>query len=70
MLAIQTDRSSGNSPETTLQSYGAVLLDGVRYLEGLATKSELDPLGDNPECRYDVPASELIILTHVGIPLG
>ena len=47
----------------------AVLLDGVRYLEALATKSELEPLGDNPEVRYEVPASEQVVLTHVGIPL-
>src|SRR5580693_2447681 len=26
----------------------AVLLDGVRYLEALATKSDLEPLGDSP----------------------
>jgi len=47
----------------------AVLLDGVRYLEALATKSEIEPLGDNPEVRYEVPASERAVLTHVGIPL-
>lgn len=47
----------------------AVLLDGVRYLEALATKSELEPLGDHPEIQYEVPASEPVVLTHVGIPL-
>lgn len=47
----------------------AVLLDGVRYLEALATKAEIEPLGDNPEFRYEVPASEPVVLTHVGIPL-
>lgn len=47
----------------------AVLLDGVRYLEALATKSELEPLGDNPEFLYEVPASEAVVLTHVGLPL-
>jgi len=47
----------------------AVLLDGVRHLEALATKRELDPLGDNPEVQYEVPASEQVVLTHVGIPL-
>jgi len=47
----------------------AVLLDGVRYLEALAPKSELEPLGDNPDLRYKVPASESVVLTHVGIPL-
>jgi hypothetical protein len=47
----------------------AVLLDGVRYLEALATKSDLEPLGDNPEFQCEVPASEPVVLTHVGIPL-
>ena len=47
----------------------AVLLDGVRYLEALATKSELEPLSANPEFQYEVPASEQVVLTHVGIPL-
>jgi hypothetical protein len=47
----------------------AVLLDGVRYLEALATRSELEPLGDNPEVQYEVLASEPVVLTHVGIPL-
>lgn len=47
----------------------AVLLDGVRYLEALATKAEIESLGDNPEFRYEVPASEPVVLTHVGIPL-
>ncbi|HSZ62086.1 MAG TPA: DUF6094 domain-containing protein [Terriglobales bacterium] len=47
----------------------ADLLDGVRYLEALATTNELEPLGDNPEVQYEVPASEPVVLTHVGIPL-
>ena len=47
----------------------AVLLDGVRYLEALATKAELEPLGDNPEAQYQIPASEPVVLTNMGIPL-
>jgi hypothetical protein len=47
----------------------AVLLDKVRYLEALATKSELEPLGNKPEVQYEVPASEPAVLTHVGLPL-
>jgi hypothetical protein len=47
----------------------AALLDGVRYLEALATKAELEPLRDNPEVRYEVPASESAVLTNMGIPL-
>ena len=47
----------------------AVLLDGVRYLEALATKSELEPLGDTAQVHYEVPASESAVLTDMGIPL-
>ncbi len=47
----------------------AVSLDSTRYLEALATKTELEPLGDNPEIQYEIPASEPVVLTHVGIPL-
>jgi hypothetical protein len=47
----------------------ATLMDEVRYLEALATKAEVEPLGDNPEVQYEVPASEPVVLTHVGIPL-
>ena len=47
----------------------AVLLDGVRYLEVLATRAELEPLGDNPEVQYEIPASEPAVLTNMGIPL-
>jgi hypothetical protein len=47
----------------------AILLDGVRYLEGLATKAELEPLGDPVDVRYEVPASEPAVLTNMGIPL-
>jgi hypothetical protein len=47
----------------------AVLLDRVRSLEALATKSELEPLSDNPEVQYEVPPSEPTVLTNMGIPL-
>jgi hypothetical protein len=47
----------------------AVLLDEVRHLEALATKAELEPLGDNPEVQYYIPASEPVVLTNMGIPL-
>jgi hypothetical protein len=46
----------------------AVLLDAVRYLEALATKSELEPLGDTAEVRYEVPVSEPAVFTNMGIP--
>src|SRR3984957_16753453 len=45
------------------------LLDGMRYLEVLATKAELEPLGDNPEAQFQIPASEPVVLTNMGIPL-
>ena len=47
----------------------AALLDGVRYLEALATRAELEPLGDTADVRYEVPPSESVVLTNMGIPL-
>jgi hypothetical protein len=47
----------------------AALSDAVRYLEGLALKADLEPLGNNPEVQYEVPASEPAVLTNMGIPL-
>jgi hypothetical protein len=47
----------------------AALLDGVHYLEALAIKPELDPLGNTAEVCYEVPASEPAVLTNMGIPL-
>ena len=47
----------------------AVLLDGVRYLEVLATNSELEPLSNIADVRYEVPDSESTVLTNMGIPL-
>jgi hypothetical protein len=47
----------------------AALLDGVRCLEALAIKSELEPLSHNPQVRYEVPASKPAVLTNMGIPL-
>jgi len=45
------------------------LLEDTRYLEDLATRSELPSLGDTLDDRYEVPSSEPIVLTHAGIPL-
>jgi SAM-dependent methyltransferase len=45
------------------------LLEGTRYLENLATRPDLDPLGDTPDVRYECPASEQVLLTNTGIPL-
>src|SRR3984893_10299555 len=45
------------------------ITDAVRYLEGLASKAELEPLGINPEVQYEVPGSAPAVLTNMGIPL-
>jgi hypothetical protein len=47
----------------------ATLLDGVRYLEMLSTRADLEPLGDAADVRYEVPASEPTLLVNMGIPL-
>ena len=45
------------------------LLEGTRYLENLAARPDLPPLSGTPDVKYEVPSSELIVLTHAGIPL-
>ncbi len=47
----------------------SALLDSVRWLEMLATKSDLDPLGNSSAPRYEVPNSGPATLTNAGIPL-
>jgi SAM-dependent methyltransferase len=47
----------------------AALLDAVRYLEALGARDDLEPLGDNPAVRYEVPSSGPVVLTNTGIPL-
>ena len=47
----------------------AALLEGVRYLEMLSTRADLEPLGDAVDVRYEVPTSERVVLTNMGIPL-
>jgi hypothetical protein len=47
----------------------AQLLNGTKYLEALATKADLAPLGHTPDVKYEVPSSGPIVLTNVGIPL-
>jgi len=45
------------------------LLEGQRYLEMLSTKADLESMGDIAEVRYEVPTSEPVVLTNMGIPL-
>ena len=47
----------------------SALIEATRWLEALATKPNLGPLGEDPEIRYDLPCSGPLVLTHVGIPL-
>jgi SAM-dependent methyltransferase len=47
----------------------SALIEEVRWLEGLATKPNLEPLGEDPEIRYNVPGSGPVVLTHIGIPV-
>jgi hypothetical protein len=47
----------------------SALLDSVRWLEMLTSKSDLEALGDAPAVRYQVPDSGPVTLTNVGIPL-
>jgi hypothetical protein len=47
----------------------SVLLESVRWLEMLATKSDLDVLGEASAVRYEIPHSGPVTLTNAGIPL-
>ena len=47
----------------------SALMEKVRWLEGLTLKPDLEPLAESAECRYIVPGSEPLVMTHVGIPL-
>lgn len=47
----------------------AALLDAVQYPEALGARDDLEPLGDNPTVRYEVPSSGPVVLTSIGIPL-
>jgi len=47
----------------------AALLEGVRYLERLSTRTDLEPMRDVGGVRYEVPSSEPVVLTNMGIPL-
>lgn len=47
----------------------SALMERVHWLEGLTLKPDLEPLAESAECRYMVPGSEPLVMTHVGIPL-
>jgi len=47
----------------------SALLESVRWLEMLATKSDLDALGEASSLRYEIPHSGPVTLTNAGIPL-
>jgi SAM-dependent methyltransferase len=47
----------------------SALLDSVRWLEMLASKPEIDILGDVAVRRYQIPSSGPAVLTNVGIPI-
>jgi hypothetical protein len=47
----------------------SALIQQSRWLEGLASDRNLEPLGEDPEIGYDVPGSGPLSLSHVGIPL-
>lgn len=47
----------------------SALLESVRWLEHLAVKPDLEPLGETPSIRYEIPASGPVTLVHTGVPL-
>lgn len=63
-IVVLATRRKRNSKVTD-----TILLGAARHLEALATKAEIEPLGDNPEVLYVVPGSAPAVLTNMGIPL-
>jgi hypothetical protein len=47
----------------------SLLLDSIRWLEHLAVKPDVEPLGEAPSVRYEIPPSGQVTLVHTGIPL-
>lgn len=47
----------------------SALMERVHWLEGLTLRPDLEPLAESAECRYIVPGSKPLVLTHLGIPL-
>jgi hypothetical protein len=47
----------------------AALLDAVRHLEMLSAKVAVEAMGDVADVSYEVPPSEPVVLTNMGIPL-
>ena len=47
----------------------AALLRDTRFLEAVATQNEIASVKDNPDAKYEVPASDPVVLTNAGIPL-
>ena len=47
----------------------SALLDSVCWLEMLASKDDLETLGDTPAVRHELPNSGPAVLTNTGIPL-
>ena len=47
----------------------SALLDSVRWLETLGSKTDLETLGKTSAMRYEIPDSGPVTLTHAGIPL-
>ena len=48
----------------------SALLEGVRWLEMLATKADLEALGDAPTSRYEIPDSGPVVLSQCGYSIG
>ena len=68
--AVQTDCGSGNPPQAAFQRFRILRC----WMQCDASKrwrarADLEPLGDNPAVRYEVPSSGPVVLTNTGIPL-
>ena len=47
----------------------AALIRDTQFLENVATQNDVPPLTDNATAKYEVPASDSVVLTNTGISL-
>ena len=47
----------------------AALIRDTQFLENVATQNDVPPLTDNATAKYEIPASDAVVLTNTGISL-
>ena len=66
---VQTGCGLGKARKRHQHLRHSELLNYVRWLEMLASKTDLSALTDTPITQYEIPPSGPVVLTNTGIPL-